>query len=67
MRIDEDNLVILMKQLVAYVQDASLGDELKIISSGMEVRKLKSASQPLIAPGDARVSINGKAGEVMLR
>lgn len=67
MSIDDAALMTLMKQLAAYVQDITLGDELKIISSGMDVRRLKSAPQPLTAPVDSRVELNGNAGEVMLR
>lgn len=67
MKVDEKALDVLMAQLAAYVQDASLGDELKILSSGMEVKALPSAPQPLTAPLDARALINGVVGEAQLR
>lgn len=66
MRIDEDALVNLVKQLAAYVQDISGGDEVKILSSGFELSGGRSPALVPDAPGDVRITAEGD-GKITVR
>ncbi len=67
MRIDEASLDALLTQLAAYVQDITVGDELKILSSGMELKSSPVASQIPEIPGDIQVVLKRNEGEVSLK
>lgn len=63
----EAELDALMPQLTAYVQEASAGDALLILSSGMEIRADKTPPQDLPAPFGLETKTGDNEGEVMLR
>ena len=67
MRADETALDTLMTQLGAYVQDVSGGDELKILSSGIEVKSDSHNSTPVETPSNVRMVLKNMAGAVSLR
>jgi hypothetical protein len=66
-RVDEASLDTLMSQLGAYIQDITLGDELKILSSGLEVAKKPSPPQDLTTPINLRLNKISVEGEVNLK
>jgi hypothetical protein len=57
----------LMSQLTAYVQQASGGDEITILSSGMEVKAPKTPPQPLEAPTALSITTGKTEGAVLLK
>jgi hypothetical protein len=61
----EDTSVDLFTQLSSYVQNASGGDEVKIISSGFHVRSTATSS-PVTAPQDLRATSGDNEGEIDL-
>lgn len=63
----ETKLNGLMSQLAAYVQEASGGVELVILSSGMEVRSPKTPPQELSAPLNLEALTGEFEGEITLR
>lgn len=67
MRVDEASLDGLLIQLAAYVQDASGGDELKILSSGLETRLTASSVAVLEAPDGIQIIPGLNNGELKLK
>jgi hypothetical protein len=67
MRTDELNLDNLMALLMNYVQDASGGDELKILSSGMDVKSKSTSPQALPMPENLKSAKDSDAGEAKLK
>jgi hypothetical protein len=67
MRSKEQELDKLMIQLTAYVQEASNGNELVILSSGLEVAAPKTPPQDLPAPQNLIAEMGTNEGEVYLR
>lgn len=67
MRSKEQELDKLMVQLTAYVQEASNGDELVILSSGLEVAAAKTAPQDLPAPQNLVAEMGTNEGDIYLR
>jgi hypothetical protein len=65
--VDEEVLDKLMIRLADYVQSASGGDELKIISSGLDIRREPAPVGDLIAPTDLRAEFGSHEGEVDLK
>ncbi len=63
--VQEDSTIMLFTQLASYVQNASGGDEVKILSSGYSVRSTAS-STPLTAPQDLRASVGDNEGDIDL-
>lgn len=64
--VQEDATVALFTQLSSYVQNASGGDEVKILSSGFQVRAAPSAPKPVTAPGNLRATNGDLEGEIDL-
>lgn len=62
----EDVSVDLFTLLSSYVQNASGGDEVKILSSGYQVRSTATSSSPLTAPQDLRATSGDNEGEIDL-
>lgn len=62
----EAALDALMAQLSAYVQEASAGDALVILSSGMEVRATKTPPQDLPAPQNLAAETGDNEGSINL-
>jgi len=62
-----EELKELIRELAGYVQAVSQGDEVKIASAAFGTRKLPEPSGVLPAPGDLRVRITTKPGELNLR
>lgn len=67
MRSKEQELDKLMIQLAAYVQEASNGDELVILSSGLEVAAPKTPPQDLPAPQNLVAEMGTNEGDTNLR
>ncbi|MEI9934992.1 MAG: fibronectin type III domain-containing protein [Ferruginibacter sp.] len=65
--IQNEALNVLMAQLAVYVQQASAGDGITIFSSGMEVRAIKTPSQPLTAPLALKALMGALEGTVALK
>jgi hypothetical protein len=65
--LDEVALDTTITQLAAYVQDISLGDETKILSSGMEIKAKPIAPQDMIAPVNVRLLTKPAEGEITLK
>jgi hypothetical protein len=57
----------IMRQVVAYVQSTSKGDETLIKSTGLSVKVAKTAPQPLEAPQRVTAAIGKKEGEVLIK
>ncbi len=67
MRTDATALDVLLTQLAAYVQDITAGDELKILSSGMELRNNPSAPQVPETPTDFKTGLKCNEGEARFK
>jgi hypothetical protein len=61
-----DNAIAAFTLLSAYIQNASGGDEAKILSSGYQVRAAAGAPQPVGAPGNVRATNGDNTGEIDL-
>lgn len=61
------NLTMLLIEEAAYVTSVSGGDEVKIISSGFDVRKVPTPIGDLNAPGNLRATFTEFPGRVKLR
>ena len=57
----------LLVRMAMYVSNTSAGDELKILSSGFELRKQPEPIGPLDAPTELEASTGAKPGEIDLR
>ncbi len=62
-----EELKELIRELAGSVQAVSQGDEVKIASAAFATRKLPEPSGVLPAPGDLRVRITTKPGELNIR
>jgi hypothetical protein len=67
MRTDTATLDLLIAQLMNYVQDVTGGNELKILSSGMEVKATATAPQPMPAPLNMKYLTDSNDGEANIK
>ncbi len=65
-RLQLKTLLETMKQLAAYVQNASGGDKMGILSSGMEVRETRGSKEPPATPQNLRFKLFNLSGEANL-
>lgn len=66
LKLRRDDQYVIVKQLAAYVQEASLGDEEIILSSGFGVKRKPGAPQLPDTPHNLRVKTTDNAGEYSL-
>ncbi|MBK5286755.1 MAG: fibronectin type III domain-containing protein, partial [Bacteroidia bacterium] len=65
-KIEHKKMLDMMNSLMAYVQNTSLGDETKILSTGFEVKKQRTPVGILAPPSNVRSSFGFLPGEVLL-
>jgi hypothetical protein len=66
-RLQKNKVLDLVTSLSAYVQTTSLGDEVKILSSGFDVRKTRTPVGILPPPQNVRVVFGEHPGELIVR